>query len=241
MDKIGYAGKCLLIEQKGERVLVVGDLHLGYEGSMRASGLQVPLKLYEQVISDFEEIYNKVTENNSLKLDKIIVLGDVKHEFGYILDEEWSEIVNFIEHLKEKCKELVVIEGNHDKILFPILKKLGIVASDYYLWNEFAFMHGDKEFIEIYDSKVKIWVVGHGHPAVTLQDGAKKEKYKCFLVGNFKGKSVIVVPSFFPLNEGTDARNFDMKFAWDLNLQGFDVKVVSDNLDVLDFGKLKDI
>lgn len=241
MSKINYIGKCLLIESDGERVLVVGDLHLGYEGALRQSGWQVPLGLYRQVVTDFNEIYEKVVFGKSRKLDKIIVLGDVKHEFGHILPEEWQEIVGFIEHLKERCKELVIIEGNHDAMLFPVLKKMNVLGTDYYLWKEFAFMHGDMDFDNIYDRNIKCWVVGHGHPAVTLQEGVKKERYKCFLVGEFDEREVIIVPSFFPLVEGTDAREFEMKFAWDLKLRNFNVKVVSENLGVLDFGKLKDL
>lgn len=238
MSKINYVGKCLLIEDSEERVLVIGDLHLGYEGALRESGLQIPLKLYSQVLKDLNEIFKK---SMIKKFDKIILLGDVKHEFGQILPEEWKEIENFLEILKEKCEKLIVIEGNHDAVLFPVLKKMNVVASDYYLWKEFAFMHGDKDFDDIYDKKIKHWVVGHGHPAVTLQDGVKKEKYKCFLEGRFNGREVIIVPSFFPLIEGTDAREFEMKFAWDFRLGNFEVKVVSENLDVLDFGKLKDL
>ena len=278
--KIEYIGKCLLIEEAGERVLVIGDLHLGYEGAMRTSGVMIPVKLYEKCIADFDEVVSFVNRefdkkiinkknngqvhgsyaglvgnelsrevrdenierrDNEKKIDKIIILGDVKHEFGFILQDEWNKIGGFLEHLKEKCKEIIVIEGNHDAILFPILKKMGIVGIDYYLWKEFAFIHGDKEFEEIYDLGVKYWVLGHGHPAVNLYEGAKRESYKCFLTGLYKRKKVILVPSFFPLISGTDAREFDLNYAWDFNLGKFDVKVVGDGLNVLDFGKLGDI
>ena len=56
-----------------------------------------------------------------------------------------------------------------------------------------------------------------------------------------KKKEVIIVPSFFPLIEGTDAREFDLRFAWEFDLMNFEVKVVSSNLKVLDFGKLRKI
>ncbi len=273
MPKIKYIGKCLLLEDAGERVLVIGDLHLGYEGAMRVSGVMIPVKLYEKCIADFEEIYNYIINNldgkiiiekdsrlvhesyggltgsrldreindEGKKIDKIIILGDVKHEFGYILDDEWNLIVKFLEHLRGKCKELVVIEGNHDKILFPILRKMRVVAVDFYLWRNILFAHGDKEFEEMFGRDVKYWIIGHGHPAVTLVDNVKRETYKCFLTGAFKGKKVILVPSFFPLIAGTDAREFDLGFAFKFDLRKFNVKIVGDGLDVLDFGKLKDI
>ena len=117
MIKIEYVGKCLLLTDKEERTLAIGDLHLGYEGAMRSSGVMVPVKLYEKCVNDFDRIIS-----NTGNVDNIVILGDIKHEFGFILDDEWKNIVKFIEHVKSKCKKLIIIEGNHDVILFPIMK-----------------------------------------------------------------------------------------------------------------------
>lgn len=234
--KIDFVGKCLLLTEKGERTLAIGDLHLGYEGAMRRSGVMIPVKLFEKSVADFDSIISKTGE-----LDNIVILGDLKHEFGFILPDEWKYIIKFIEYVKSKCNKLIVIEGNHDSILFPVLGKMGIEGRDYFVWNNVAFTHGDKEYTGMNDKEIDYWVLGHGHPAVSLYDGAKKEKYKCFLSGKYKSKKVIIVPSFFPLIEGTDAREFDMKFAWDFNLMKFKAFVVSDDLKVLDFGELSKI
>ncbi len=236
MVKINYIGKCLLLEDSGERVLVLGDLHLGYEGSMRRSGIMIPIKLYDRCVKDFMEVIDNVG-----RVDKIIVLGDLKHEFGYILDEEWKNISNFLILLKEFCDELVVIEGNHDPILFPILEKISATSVESYSWEKFIFAHGDKDFSELYDKKIKYWVLGHGHPAVTLKESVTRESYKCFLVGNYKSKKIMLVPSFFPLIMGTDAREFNLGYPFDFELEKFEVIVVEDNLKNLKFGKLKNI
>jgi putative SbcD/Mre11-related phosphoesterase len=234
--KIEYKGKCLLIKESGERVLVMGDLHLGYEGAMRRSGVMIPVKLYEKCVKDFEELINNIG-----KVEKIIILGDLKHEFGYILPEEWKNIVDFLKLLKSYCEELVIIEGNHDHILFPVLKKIGVVGLEIYFWKGFIFAHGDKDFGGLYDEKVKYWVFGHGHPAIKLIDNVKKESYKCFLSGAFKKKKVILVPSFFPLIMGTDARDFDLGYPFEFKIEKFDVIVVENNIKSLNFGKLRDI
>jgi putative SbcD/Mre11-related phosphoesterase len=234
--KIEYKGKCLLIEESGKRVLVMGDLHLGYEGSMRRSGVMIPIKLYDKCVKNFMEVIE-----NTKRVDKIVVLGDLKHEFGYILHEEWENITDFLKLLKEYCEELVIIEGNHDPILFPVLKKIGAVGVEHYIWKEFIFTHGDKDFPELYDKKIRFWVLGHGHPAINLTDGVKRENYKCFLAGEFKKKKVILVPSFFPLIMGTDARDFDLGYPFDFKLEKFKVIIVEDNLNSLKFGKLRNI
>ncbi len=231
--KVDFVGKCLLLEKDKERTLAIGDLHLGYEGAMRRSGVMIPVKLFEKSVSDFDLVIDKVGD-----VDNIVILGDLKHEFGSILPDEWNYIIKFLEHVKSKCKKLIVIEGNHDVILFPVLRKMGIEGIDCFVWKDIAFTHGDKEYDEMNSKDIEYWVLGHGHPAVNLYDGAKKEKYKCFLYGKYEKKKVIIVPSFFPLVEGTDAREFDMKFAWDFNLKKFKTFIVSDDLKVLEFGEL---
>lgn len=229
--KIEYVGKCLLLTNGKEKTLAIGDLHLGYEGAMRKAGVMIPVKLYEKCVRDFDKIIDKIGN-----VENIVILGDIKHEFGTILPDEWKYIVRFIEYVKTKCKKLIVIEGNHDAILFPILNKLGIIGTDYYIWKDVAFAHGDKDYEGM--DEAEYWVLGHGHPAITLNDGVKKEKYKCFLEGKYEDKKVIIVPSFFPLIEGTDARDFDLGFAWEFNLDKFRVYIVSDDMTVLDFGIL---
>ncbi|MEK6908422.1 MAG: metallophosphoesterase [Nanoarchaeota archaeon] len=231
--KVDFVGKCLLLTENSEKTLAIGDLHLGYEGAMRKSGVMIPVRLYEKCIVDFDNIIKNIGEVNN-----IVILGDIKHEFGFILEDEWKYIIRFIEYVKTKCKKLIIIEGNHDVVLFPILKKMGIISNDYFIWNDVAFMHGDKKFEEINSKDINYWVIGHGHPAVLLYDDIKKEKYKCFLYGEYKTKKIIIVPSFFPLVEGTDARDFEMKFAWDFDLMKFKVYIVGDDLKVFDFGEL---
>jgi len=226
-----FIGKSILIDD----ILVVGDLHFGYEESLRSQGYFVPRNIYEEVIRDFDEIFERVD------VKKIIILGDLKHDFGRISRGEWSEVLDFIDYINDRCEEVVIIKGNHDILAESITKKKGILVKDYYIIGENAFLHGDRDFEEVNSGKIKRWFVGHAHPAITLEDGVKKEKFKCFLVGKFKGKEVIVLPSFFPVVEGTDPRDFDLGLAWKFDLGKFKVKVVGENLEVLDFGILKKI
>ncbi len=232
--KIEYIGKCVLLNESSEKVLVIGDLHLGYEGSMRNSGVMIPVKLYEKCIADFKEIIAKVKGF----VDKIVVLGDVKHEFGRILPEEWNLIQKFLKLLKEHCKQLIIIEGNHDVILFPIMRQMNIETVDFFIWEGAIFAHGDKDFEKLHADEVKMWVFGHGHPAIVLREGVTRESYKCFLTGLYKRKKIILAPSFFPLINGTDAREFDLGYPFDFKINNFEVIVVGDKLENLNFGKL---
>jgi metallophosphoesterase superfamily enzyme len=51
---------------------------------------------------------------------------------------------------------------------------------------------------------IKTIIIGHEHPAVSIHEGVRTELFKCFLKGKFKGRILIVQPSFNLVTEGTD-------------------------------------
>ncbi len=242
-ENVKYMGKCLLIEERNEKVLAIGDLHLGYEEVLNKGGVFVSREMFKEMIDYLERVFSKIG-----KVNKIVLLGDVKHVFGSIMEQEWEDVLGLIRYLTKKLKEngeIVIVKGNHDKILEPILRnREKVVLKDYFIFHDFCFMHGDKDFFENYEKKIRHWVVGHGHPAVSITEpnGVKIEKYKCFLVGEYKKKriiNVIIMPSFFAYTEGSDPRDGEMGFPWEFDFDRFVVKAVSGNgLEVLDFGRL---
>ncbi|MEK6898869.1 MAG: metallophosphoesterase [Nanoarchaeota archaeon] len=233
MGMIDFIGKCLLIDKK---LLVIGDLHLGYGESLRRSGIYLPGNLYSAIEKDLLEIFVRIG-----KVDKIILLGDVKHAIGNILEQERNHFARLFELLSGRCSEIIVIKGNHDALLEPILRDYSTKLVSFYIWERYAFIHGDRDFDEIYDKKIMTWVMGHAHPAVNLSDGIKTENYKCFLTGKYKGKEIVIMPSFFPFTEGSDPRDLGIGMPWNFNFNQFKVKIVGEKLEVLDFGKLKSI
>jgi len=188
----------------------------------------------------FDLIFSKIG-----KVESVVLLGDVKHNFGGILKQEWNDVLGLFDYFEGKLRKngkIIIVRGNHDNILEPIVRKRkNVVMKDYFVFNDVVFLHGDRSFKEIYDKKIRYWIIGHGHPAVKLSDGVKVEKFKCFLVGRFKGWKIIVVPSFFEYSSGSDPRESELGLAWNFNLEGFRVLVVDEDrekLEVLDFGIL---
>lgn len=243
MGKIEYVGKCLLVDVKEgtekKRILVIGDLHLGYEEVLNEAGVFVTREMFKEMIEYFDRVFEKVGS-----VDCVVLLGDVKHGFGRILRQEWNDVLGLFDYLEGKIGkngEIIVVKGNHDGILEPIVKKRGQVRiADYFILGEFCFVHGDEMFEEMDSRKIKCWIMGHGHPAIKLRDGVKVEKYKCFLTGKCRGKEIIIVPSFLEYSEGSDPRENDLGIAWDFNYSKFNVKIVdSEDLKVFDFGKLE--
>ncbi len=84
-------------------------------------------------------------------------------------------------------------------------------------------------------------VAGHRHPAVVLGDRYKTERYKCFLVGKYKKKKIIVLPSFFPFVEGSEISEIEdnRMFIPEKNLREFEAYVVGE--EVYCFGKVGEI
>ena len=172
-------------------ILVFSDFHLGYEEGLNKEGL-FPRVGFKESMNVLKRVF-ELLESEEIGLKKIIVLGDLKHEFGSILDSEWSEGVRLLDYLIEKIgnKNIILIKGNHDNILKPIAMKKEIKLVDYYCINDICFLHGDKYFEEINDD-CKVLVLGHLHPAISLDDSYKKEKYKCFLKGKWKKEFLLI-------------------------------------------------
>ncbi len=238
MEKVKYIGKCLLIENeeagKRDKILVIGDIHIGAFGKI--GGVDISKRMYDEMISDFEEIFERIE-----KVEKVVILGDLKHEFSGLTLEERYGLVNLFDYLDKKCKKIEIIKGNHDNYLLEIVNKRKYIIREYLLLEKYCFLHGDKDFSEIYKKKIKFWIMGHLHPAVSLRDGVKVEKYKCFLEGKYRDKKIIILPSFSGIGEGIDVVNNQSNLAWKFNLMNFRVKIMGENLEVLDFGKVGDL
>ena len=215
---------------KKEQTLIISDIHLGYEESMQLKGVLLPKFQVEEIINKLKLIFKKVQPQ------KIIINGDLKHEFGKVLSQEWKDVLRLIDFLLENCSELILVKGNHDVILDPIAKKRNLKIVNEYLIADILLVHGDK----LVETKAKTIIIGHEHPSVTIREGNKQERYKCFLKGKWKNKLLIVMPSFNPLLEGTDVIKEQLLSPFLDDISKFEVFIVSKG-EVFNFGKIKNI
>ena len=163
--------------------------------------------------------------------------------------QESGDLTKLIDYLEIKLgmvdrkANIVFIKGNHDNYLMRLKAIRRVDVRDYLILGDFCFLHGDRDFTETCDKRVKCWIMGHLHPAVKIEDvkGVRVEKYKCFFEGEFKEKRIIILPSFNPCVEGSDPRDMEMDIPWKFNFDEFDVLVVGEGLEVLNFGKLKNL
>lgn len=241
-----------------DSTLVIADVHMGYEEALNKQGILVPRLQFEDIVKRTERIFN-ILKNR--KIEKIIINGDLKHEFGTISEQEWRNTLKFLDLLAKHCKEIVLIKGNHDTILGPIAKKRNVKVLENYIVepleknhnnektsilrktkkqskNKILIVHGnkipDKELLK----EASTIIIGHEHPAVSLKEGPRVEQFKCFLKGKYKGKNLIVQPSFNTIIEGIDILKDEILSPFlQQNLDNFEVYIVEDK--VYEFGKLK--
>lgn len=109
--------------------LVFSDFHIGYEEALNKEGILVPRFQFESIIKRLDKIFLKLNK----KIKRIIINGDLKHEFGTISEQEWRHTLRLLDYLLKKCDEVILIKGNHDTILGPIAEKRNVKVLDYYL------------------------------------------------------------------------------------------------------------
>lgn len=220
-----------------QKTLIIGDVHMGYEEAINKSGVLIPRRQYTETINLLEQTFNEL-KKYKMPVEKVIINGDLKHEFGTISETEWRNTLGIIDFLLKQCKSIVLIKGNHDKILGPIANKRNVAVKDFEAVGDVFVCHGDYVTDKAELKKAKVLIIGHEHPSVVLRQGGRTEKYKCFLVGKWKGKDLIVMPSFNTVVEGTDVLKDELLSPFLADISSFKV-LVSGYGEILDFGNVK--
>jgi hypothetical protein len=180
------------------RAVVISDLQLGEELYLAEEmGVFIPQTQLREIEADLATILG-VT-----RARRVIVNGDLKHEFEEASQQEWREVRELIVFLRERVDEVILVRGNHDNYLLTIAGSIGIQVHDpYYFVEGIAFTHGHKK-IE-YPRGMETLVIGHEQPAIVLKRGFDRVKVPCLLYGKTRsGEGFVCLPAFSPLSEGT--------------------------------------
>lgn len=214
--------------------LVIADLQLGLENQLRSSGQNIWYAQAEKMIRLLESL---LTQTGAKRL---VINGDLKHEFGRINAQERYDILRILSLFKNRV-DIILVRGNHDTLTGPLAEELGLPLVDFFLQEGFLMIHGHHLPQSDALSSAHTVIIGHMHPAIRLSDGVRSERYKCFLVGQYGTKRLIVLPSLSTVVEGSDvltvAPNTPLLTAE--TLASCEVYVVED--EVRSFGLLKNI
>ena len=222
---------------KKQKILAIAVLHLGIEESYSKQGTFIPRANFQLISKNLEKIFETTG-----KISKIIILGDLKDTYGSATEQEWNEIIPLLRMIAKKCKEIILLKGNHDIDLGRIAAWENLKIENFYFLEKekIIFLHGDSsKFLKpLWDAKTII--IGHEHPAISLREGVKSEKFKCFLKGKFEKKTLIVLPSMNQLNEGSNVLNEKMSSPFlQGNLKDFEAWIIGDKTYY--FGRIKDL
>jgi hypothetical protein len=154
----------LLLQGEGERVLVIGDLHIGWEITLAQHGIHVP----SQTPKLADRLLDIIAKSSPTR---IVFLGDVKHTVVGAELEEWRDIPEFFEKIVPVVPDIQIIQGNHDGNIEPmtpaqvkILPPSGIA-----LWGKYGLFHGHAwPAPELLGCESLIQ--GHLHPVVAFTD-----------------------------------------------------------------------
>lgn len=220
---------------------ILSDIHIGYEESLNRRGIFIPKNNYNDILLRLEKSLETLKKEYSI--NKIIINGDLIHDFGKISTKEKLLLSKFIDFLAT-YGEVIVIEGNHDKALKYFINSFSknnktIIIRDHLILGDILITHGDKSPKKELLSNIKTIIIGHEHPAISVNFLSRSEKFKCFLKGKYFGKQLIVTPSCNLSIEGTNILIDKVlsPYLKNVDLSNFETYIVGDK--IYDFGKLK--
>lgn len=154
-----------LIRTKESKIIIIADLHIGWEMALSQNGIHVP--------SQTPKLLAKLkTLLREYRPTKLVVLGDVKHTVAKAEMSEWLDIPDFFNSLKGLVQETLIVRGNHDGNLEPLLpESVKLLPSTGEIISNVGFFHGH-QWPSARLLGCKTLVMGHVHPVVVLRDPA---------------------------------------------------------------------
>lgn len=208
-----YGAPALAIDIGRERVLVVADLHLGIEAELASGGVGLP----SQMPRVKERLIELIQQQEP---DRLLFLGDVKHNVPVAAWQEWRELPEFFADLA-KLVQVEIVPGNHDGDIE------GMVPSNVTIHDPKGLVLGRCKRVGLIHGhtwprpevlKVDMLIAAHNHPAAEFRDelGARTiepvwlrcklepKKFPDKLRGAIKGNGpeLLVMPAFSELISG---------------------------------------
>ncbi|HEX9907606.1 MAG TPA: metallophosphoesterase [Thermoplasmata archaeon] len=177
-----------------DNVLVVADMHLGCEAALEYEGLSIPRVQTKRIENYMKQVVQSIGPR------RVIVAGDLKHNFSRNLTQEWRDVSRFVGVLRGLAP-LEVIKGNHDNYLGAILAGFDVPLRKEVTAGGVRILHG-----HLGEPKPVPTVIGHIHPSVRLKDDiGVSVKDHCFL--HHEDLQMLVLPALSLVANGLDVMN----------------------------------
>jgi len=174
--------------------LIVADLHNGIEFELFRKGANVPSQT-EAKLKRLEAIVKET------KPEKLIILGDLKHNVPVTSRQEQEEVPLFLQDLLKLVPKIIITKGNHDGNIERLVPP-GVDVVDEFIENGTGYFHGHKKPSEEL-LKQKLIVCAHTHPSIMIRDIRGNVK-PAWIETKVKGSDteVLIVPAFDDIISG---------------------------------------
>ncbi|MFQ5871311.1 MAG: metallophosphoesterase [Candidatus Geothermarchaeales archaeon] len=226
--------------------LVVADLHIGKEEELRQAGFTLPSqakKMGEEIAFLAEELRPK----------RLIILGDLKHQFPRSTGLEKRDVPRFFDLLEGSVAEVHLVQGNHDGNISYILPRwVSLHGADGLVVDEIGFVHGHAwPSSDIMEARTLL--MGHNHPTILFPDRLGfRHIERCWIRAPLVAsdnrypklpEELIILPAFNEFSGGTTVNETGSRLLGPVLNSGIvrmdDAQVYL--LDGLYLGKLKDM
>lgn len=214
-----------------ERTLVIADLHIGYESALEAEGIHIPRIQTRTVIASLSKLIDKHEP------DRLVILGDLKHEFSRNLGQEMKDVRKVLDSVSDRT-DIVLVKGNHDNYIENIVSRIQVPVVGQYRTGGITFVHGHLNCPD------RPLIMGHEHPSIKIVDrvGAYL-KLPCHVW--LREERILVLPAYSPLASGTDLTGVSSGDCLSPILKGCDVRSAEifacSDIGLLPLGKLSSL
>jgi uncharacterized protein len=201
------AGEPVLFFKK-EKILVVADMHIGIDSELKNYGIS-------QTDHTQKMIKHLLLICKKQKPEKIVLLGDIKHNIPNTTYRERQDVKNFLEEIT-KISSVFIVPGNHDGFIEKLAPSdIKIKSSEGFIIKNIGFVHGHRWPSENI-MKCQQIIMAHTHPCILFKDRLKHKTYEpCWVKTNFlqeklkekypnsKNPLILIMPAFNSLCGGT--------------------------------------
>lgn len=166
-------------------LIVVADLHLGYEHKLHKKGIVVKSRTGE-ILSSI------LTIVESEKPDRLVLVGDIKDDLFGADPGTARELELFFHKLKGSVENITVVKGNHDgrieELLPDTFHKLGPRGG---VIEGIGFFHGHSwPSVDVLESPLV--VTAHNHPTfASILAGERYYYHPCWIRGKLDTQKVL--------------------------------------------------
>lgn len=153
-----------LVVINSEKSLVIADIHLGIEWDLYKSGFSIPSRTPHIL----QRIYEYI---DAIQPDRLILLGDIKHNVPQTSWQEKDEVPYFLSMLSDKT-QVDILPGNHDgglEMLLPQRQNIKLYPSKGCVIDGVGYFHGHTwPIVELLGAEYI--VTAHNHPTLCFTD-----------------------------------------------------------------------